>query len=100
MRKAVERGLARRDKTVVIESIGIDEKAFQQGHHYCTIITDATNKCVLEVVDGRTIESAKTAINAALSHQQQQTLQTVTGDMWAGFQTEPLKKLYLMPTMF
>ena len=28
MRKAVERGWARRDKTVVIESIGIDEKAF------------------------------------------------------------------------
>jgi hypothetical protein len=86
MRKAVERGLAKRSVDTEIKSIGIDEKSFQRGHQYCTIITDATNKRILEVVAERTKTAAKDAINKALSEQQKQQLEVVTGDMWGPYQ--------------
>lgn len=86
MTKAVERGLQLRPKETPIDSIGIDEKSFKRGHDYCTIITDSTNKRVLEVVHGRTKESAKNAINQSLSINQQEHLKVVTGDMWEAYQ--------------
>lgn len=86
MSKAVERGLRLRSKETAIDSIGIDEKSFKRGHDYCTIVTDSTNKRVLEVVHGRTKESAKNAINQSLSIDQQERLKTVTGDMWEAYQ--------------
>lgn len=48
MNKAVVRGLAQRSNDTEIKSIGIDEKSFKKGHKYCTIITDATNKRILD----------------------------------------------------
>jgi transposase len=87
MKKAVERGLAKRSTDSLIESIGIDEKSFQKGHHYCTIITDATNKCILEVVEGRTKDAAKEALNKSLTEKQKESLKIVTGDMWEAYQT-------------
>ena len=86
MKKAVARGLAKRPPDAFVESIGIDEKSFQKGHQYCTIITDSTNKRVLEVVVDRTKEAAKKAIAQSLTTKQQQQLKVVTGDMWEAYQ--------------
>lgn len=86
MTKAVSRGLSLRSKDIPIESIGIDEKSFKKGHEYCTIITDSTNKRILEIVPKRTKESAKSAIANALSPVQQKNLKVVTGDMWEAYQ--------------
>ena len=86
MKKAVNRGLNSREKDTPIESIGIDEKSFQKGHSYCTIITDATNKRILEVVPNRTKDAAKEAIGKALSEKQRSELKVVTGDMWEAYQ--------------
>ena len=86
MTKSVARGLATRSKDTLIESIGIDEKSFKKGHEYCTIITDSTNKRILEVIPERTKEAAKKAITKALSPVQQENLNVVTGDMWEAYQ--------------
>ena len=86
MQKAVERGLKRRDSELPIDSIGIDEKSFKKGHEYCTIITDSTNKRILEVVPGRTKEAAKKAIDTSLTTVQKEQLKVVTGDMWEAYQ--------------
>lgn len=86
MLKAVDRGLERRDCQLPIDSIGIDEKSFKKGHQYCTIITDSTNKRILEVVADRTKEAAKKAIDASLTTMQKEQLKVVTGDMWEAYQ--------------
>lgn len=86
MHKSVERGLNNRRTDVIIESIGIDEKSFKRGHEYCTIITDSTNKRILEVIPSRTKEAAKLAIQQSLSTKQQENLKVVTGDMWEAYQ--------------
>ena len=78
MTKSVERGLTLGDPNTPIHSIGIDEKAFQRGHKYCTIITDATNKRILEIVADRTKDAAKQAIDASLSVSHKTTLKVVT----------------------
>jgi transposase len=52
MRRAVERGLSRRNEDGIKHS-GIDEKSFLSGQSYVTILTDTDGKRVLEVVEGR-----------------------------------------------
>ena len=56
MRRAVERGLARRESQVP-KILGLDEKAFGKGHRYATVATDIERAAVIEVAEGRTKES-------------------------------------------
>ncbi len=57
MSRAVERGLHRRSVEEV-NCIGMDEKSFLSGHNYVSVLTDLDESRVLEVVSGRTEESA------------------------------------------
>ena len=36
-----------------VEHLSIDEKAIKKGHHYATILSDATTGCVLDLGQGR-----------------------------------------------
>lgn len=56
MRRAVERGLARREHRVP-EQLGIDEKCFGKGQRYATVATDIKAGAVIDVAEGRTKES-------------------------------------------
>ncbi|NTW32220.1 MAG: transposase, partial [Bacteroidetes bacterium] len=56
MRRAVERGLNRRNKNA-IDHLGIDEKSFRAGHQYVTTLNDLKGGRVLEVVQTRTNEA-------------------------------------------
>lgn len=88
MNKAVERGMEnRKEEHYEIEAIGIDEKSFQKGHRYSTIVTDSSNKRVLEVVESRTKEAATLALNKSLSEEQKEKVRVVTTDMWDAFQS-------------
>src|SRR5690554_6514938 len=49
-RRAVERGLARRE-TTAIKYLGIDEKQFRSGHQYITNLVDLKQGRVLDVVE-------------------------------------------------
>lgn len=53
MRRAVARGLERRDMEAV-DYPGIDEKSFRAGQQYVTLCYDLTGGRVLEVVENRT----------------------------------------------
>ena len=53
MNKAVERGLSKRDKKVPIPYVGIDEKSFQQGHHYVSVLVGIKEGRVIEVEEHR-----------------------------------------------
>lgn len=56
MRRAVARGLARRQSTGPT-AIGVDEKSFQKGHEYVTVVCDLDRGVVLYVGDNRSQES-------------------------------------------
>ena len=52
MKRAVERGLERREASE-IEYLGIDEKSIARGHKYATVLNDLSGSRVWEVVEGR-----------------------------------------------
>jgi len=82
--RAVERGLSRR-KNETIKHLGIDEKNFLKGHSYASILNDLDQNRVLEVVEGRTTESAEALLKTGLSQKQKQKVEAVAMDMWEAF---------------
>lgn len=85
MARAVERGLARRDRRRPIRHVMVDEKSLHRGHHYVSVLSDGRSGAVLEVVEHRTTEAAETLLDAGLSECQKQTVEVVTLDMWPPF---------------
>lgn len=85
MRKAVARGLERRNKRERIEHAGLDEKSFQQGHAYATVLSDLDQGRVIEMTQHRTQESVVGLLETALSSFQKENVRSVTMDMWAAF---------------
>jgi len=53
MRRAVERGLERRDKGVIRSRIWVDETLFHRCRDYVTVVTDPDRNCVVHVADDR-----------------------------------------------
>lgn len=85
MRKAVARGLQRRNPAEEIAHAGLDKKAYHQGHVYATILSDLEAGRVIDLVEHRTQEAATTLLDTALSPQQKASVQSVSMDMWPAF---------------
>jgi transposase len=77
MHRAVNRGLARR-KLIDISHVSVDEKGFQRGRKFATVVCDTGAKRVLEVELGR---DEKTAIKAFSSIPEPEKVKTVSLDM-------------------
>ncbi len=94
MHNATQRGLARRKKKEkIIRALSIDEKSFQSGHHYATILSDPEAGRVLEVVEHRTLEASKDLIDKALTVEQKAQVRTISMDMWEAFLSLAKEKL-------
>jgi transposase len=80
MRRAVKRGLSRREMQEV-RNIGIDETSNQKGHDYITVILDKDRNSVIDVLDDRKAETLekwlKTQGNVDLKG-----LESISMDMW------------------
>ena len=85
MGKAVARGVERRDPSASVAHLGLDEKAFQQGHTYATILTDLDGGRVIDVAQHRTEEAATTLLEKALTNEQKARVQSVSMDLWLAF---------------
>jgi transposase len=83
MRRAVERGLSRR-QLEGLKYLGLDEKSFQRGHSYITLLSDLEGGRVLEVVEERTQEAAD-QLWGALTAEQKKEVEAVAVDMWEPF---------------
>jgi transposase len=57
MERAVERGLERR-KVTELRYVGLDEKSFERGQSYVSVMVDLEDSRVLEVTENRTAEAA------------------------------------------
>ncbi len=84
MKRAVERGLAKRDLEG-IRYVGIDEKSFGKGQDYVSVMTDPKASRVIEVAEGRSEESAGILWNS-LTDKQKSHISAVTIDMWQAYE--------------
>lgn len=81
--RAVARGLARRT-TEGITRVGLDEKSFQRGQRYISLLTDLQGRRVLDVVAGRDTAQA-VALWETLPAQQRAKVEAAAMDMGANF---------------
>lgn len=81
MHRAVNRGLSRRSLSQ-IDHVSIDEKSFQKGHKFATIVCDLGKKRVLEVEAGRDEKAASRAFSLIPMPQK---VKTVSLDMSEAF---------------
>jgi transposase len=83
MRRAVERGLERR-QLEGLKHLGMDEKSFRRGQSYITLLTDLEASRVLDVVEERTAEAAD-QLWETLTPEQKGGVEAVAVDMWEPF---------------
>ena len=85
LHRAVERGLERRNKEEIFEQLSIDEKSFQKGHSYVSVLSSPEKGIVLDVVKGRTIEATRELINNSLTDFQKSKVKKISLDMWKAY---------------
>ena len=83
-KRAVEYGLLQRN-IEDIKYVGIDEKSFLKGHRYVSLTTDIKNGRVLDVIEGRTKESAVELLNKSIPEEKRCFVQAGAMDMWKPF---------------
>ena len=85
MQRAVTRGVKRRDTTQTLPQLSMDEKSFQEGHKYVTILSDPQEKRVLDLTEGRTQEAVEALLTSSLTSKQREEVRSVSMDMWPAF---------------
>lgn len=96
MHRAVQRGLERRrvqESEQSLEHLSLDEKSFQKGHRYITVLGDSQRCRVLDVVEGRTASATIDLLEQSLTESQRKTVHSVTMDMWSAFMSATDKVL-------
>jgi transposase len=83
LKRAVQRGIDRR-KMSTLKKIGLDEKAYRQGHCYLTVLNDLDAKKVIDVVDTRTQEATESLLRT-LPKSVRKGIEVVAMDMWAAY---------------
>lgn len=83
MRRAVQRGLARREAKMAAK-ISVDETSFQKRHEYVTVVTDQATGHVLYVADDRKTESLA-QFYSDLNADQIAAIEAVAMDMWPAY---------------
>jgi len=85
MRRAVERGLARREIGEV-KTLGMDDKSFRKHHRYGTLVNDLENGVVLEVVETREAQAARIALSV-LDDKKLEKVEAVAIDMSSTYES-------------
>jgi transposase len=82
-----QRGLERRDKNTIYKQLSFDEKAFQKGHQYVSVLCGPVAGVVIDIVKDRTKKSCKLLLDNTLSAFQKSKVETISLDMWKAFNT-------------
>lgn len=82
-----QRGIERRDKNTIYKQLSLDEKAFQKGHQYVSVLCDPMAGIVIDIVKDRTKKACKSLLDNALSVFQKSKVETISLDMWKAFNT-------------
>jgi transposase len=81
--RAVQRGLARREKEVV-RIVGVDEKAFRKRHNYVTVVSDLERSRVLYLADDR-VRGSLDEFWKSCTPAWIQSVEAVVSDMWDAY---------------
>jgi transposase len=94
MHNATRRGLeCRKETEEIFENLSVDEKSFQKGHHYASILSHPESGRVLEVAEHRTLKACRGLIETALTEKQQKQVKTISMDLWQSFISMAEEKL-------
>ena len=86
LHQSVERGMKRRSLSQVhFDHLSIDEKSFEKGHHYITVLSHPSSGSVLDVEEDRTKEACKKLFNRSLTSEQLEKVSSITMDMWKSY---------------
>ncbi len=86
MHSSVERGMLRRTfKKGEVVLLGIDEKAFNKGHDYISILIDLDNQRIIDVERGRDKKATEKLITKSLSKEQRADIKAISMDMWESY---------------
>lgn len=86
LHRASERGMARRKEGgEQFKHLSIDEKSFQKGHNYASVLSDPQSERVLEVVAGRTKAACRELMQERLTAQQREQVESISMDLWPAF---------------
>ncbi len=102
LRWAVARGMALRFDAPPLH-MSLDEKAIKKGHCYATILSDATQGTVLDLVEGRNITNVQDLLRRPFSKEKRKHIETITTDRWWPYISsaqELLPKVTLMHDRF
>ena len=92
MRRAVERGLERRQIEDLREG-GVDEKSSQGRHNYVTVVNDLLGSRVLYVADDRKQESLEAFWAMGLTDAQRAGIEAIAMDMWEPYVQATLARI-------
>jgi transposase len=83
MHRCTQRGMERRNYShISFEHISMDEKSFQKGHKYVTVISHPKTGVILEVGKNRDTDSTERILEKTFTQKQLENINTVTMDMW------------------
>ena len=83
--QATKRGLDRREISYV-KNIGIDEKSYKKGHNYASVLTDSDLGIILDIEEGRTLESTENLLNKVFKTKDKlDSIETISMDMWESY---------------
>ena len=86
LHRATRRGMERRQRVEeVFENLSVDEKSFQKGHSYVTVLSHPESGRVLEVVEHRTLKACRSLIDTTLTEEQLRQVKTISMDLWQAF---------------
>lgn len=93
MKRAVDRGLEKREIQVPPAVIGLDEKSFLKGQDFITVLTDIENGRVLDIERERTKKAAEKVLNKTFTGIQLQQVKVIVSDMAEGYLSAGKEKL-------
>ena len=85
LHRSAARGMRRRSLDAIAH-VSINEKAFQRGHSYATIVSDSARGVVIDIGEGRDKVSTKLLLNRLLAAKKG-AVATITTDMWKAYIT-------------
>lgn len=100
---STKRGVERRDKGKLFEQLSIDEKSFQKGHNYISVLSNPDEGFVIDVCEGRKKEDCKKMLEQNLSEEQRLHVKNISMDMWKAYissATEVLPKAQIVHDRF
>jgi transposase len=91
---STERGLERRRANPMdIKRVSLDEKSFQRGHKYITVLSSIDTKCIIDIVKGRSNESVNELYSNLSKELDLTKVEEVTMDMWKAYRVITEKRV-------